>query len=97
MGDYRASIKIEFQMCGVERKADMWINWSPEDGRGSLDRRITEFFEEASLAGYAKFDEEMWDAEEENRKAAEEKRDREEYERLSAKFGPPPSLQDSEV
>lgn len=86
MGDFRASIKIEFSMCGIERKCDMWINWSPEDGPGTLDRRVTEFFEEASLAGYAKFHEELSKADEENQARRKEEADRAEYARLKAKY-----------
>lgn len=89
MGDFRASIKIEFSMLGVERKADMWINWPPQDGWGSMDRRIVEFFEEATLAAYDKFQQEEYAAEEEKRQREAEQRDRAEYERLLAKFGPP--------
>jgi hypothetical protein len=52
MGQNRASIKIEFTMYGHTEKADMWINWSPDDfcterGPYYVDYRVLEFFNAA--------------------------------------------------
>jgi hypothetical protein len=45
MGDFRASIKIEFEMYGKKEKLDTWINYFPnEDG---IDERIVEFFSDS--------------------------------------------------
>lgn len=85
MGDRRASIKIEFSMHGETKKADMWINWSPDDYDG-VDQRILDFFSEAARQMESKF----WEAQEraasKQRKKAEEEAERKEYERLKAKF-----------
>ena len=85
MGDRRASIKIEFSMHGETKKADMWINWSPDDYDG-VDQRILDFFSEAVRQMESKF----WEAQEraasKQRKKAEEEAERKEYERLKAKF-----------
>lgn len=74
-------------MHGIVEKADMWINWSPEfgDSRG-VDRRIIEFFERASNKAMDKYDEELWDSQEEERKRISEEKDRKEFERLKAKY-----------
>lgn len=85
MGDRRANIKIEFSMHGETKKADMWINWSPDDCDG-VDQRILDFFSESARQMESKF----WEAQEwaasKQRKKAEEEAERKEYERLKAKF-----------
>jgi hypothetical protein len=43
MGDFRASIKIEFSMGSIKDHVDMWINWSPDDT--GVDPRVTEWIE----------------------------------------------------
>jgi hypothetical protein len=85
MGDRRASIKIEFSMHGETKKANMWINWSPDDYDG-VDQRILDFFSESARHMESKF----WEAQEravsEQRNKAEEEAERKEYERLKSKF-----------
>lgn len=84
MGDHRASIKIEFSMYGETKKADMWINWSPDTSECSgVDQRVIDFFQEAYAQMYSKHWEDYHDALERENERAERK----EYERLKAKFG----------
>ena len=85
MGDHRASIKIEFSMYGETKKADMWINWSPDDYQG-VDRRVIEFFEQAAHEMSFKYYEAQERAERRRQKEAAEEHERQEYERLRAKF-----------
>ena len=85
MGDHRASIKIEFSMYGETKKADMWINWSPDDYHG-VDQRVVNFFSEAAQQMSEKFWEAQERAERRQRKKAEEEAERKEYDRLKAKF-----------
>lgn len=85
MGDRRASIKIEFSMHGETKKADMWINWSPDDYDG-VDQRILDFFSESARQMESKFREAQERAASKQRKKAEEEAERKEYERLKAKF-----------
>lgn len=89
MGDHRASIKIEFSMYGETKKADMWINWSPDDYQG-VDRRVIEFFEESAIAMSCKYFEAQERAARREQKKAEQEAERKEYERLHAKFGGAP-------
>ena len=63
MGDHRASIKIEMKFHGIEDKADMWINYSPE-GDYNMDRRVVDFFNgvyKRGMVEYNKIMEEYWD------------------------------------
>lgn len=85
MGDFRASIKIEFEMGGVKKKQEWWINWSPEDD--GVDRRITEWISEAAEEGEARIRESMYRDEREAEKRRNEQAERDEYERLKLKFG----------
>ncbi len=85
MGDHRASIKIEFSMYGETKKADMWINWSPDDYQG-VDRRVLEFFEQAAQEMSFKYYEAQERENRKRQKKAEEEAERNEYERLKAKF-----------
>jgi hypothetical protein len=78
MGDHRADIKIKFSMYGEEKKADMWINWSPEDS--GVDQRVIDFFEQAAREMYNKGYLPLLV------KEVEEDPERAEYERLKAKF-----------
>jgi hypothetical protein len=87
MGDRRASIKIEFSMHGETKKADMWINWSPDTSDCSgVDQRVLDFFSESAREMESKF----WQAIEEDartrRAEAEQEAERKEYERLKMKF-----------
>ena len=85
MGDHRASIKIEFSMYGETKKADMWINWSPDDYQG-VDRRVIEFFEQAAHEMSFKYYEAQELANKRQQKKAEAEAERKEYERLKEKF-----------
>lgn len=80
MGDFRASIQINVEMGGVEDKADMWINWSPNDD--GIDDRIVAFFRNWSEKAMAKVCGDIEDGFAANEKA----RERAAYERLKAKF-----------
>lgn len=83
MGDLRATIKIEFSMCGIERKADMSINWFAEPGE--IDQRVVDFFSEATDAAMSNYHDSMHDWQ----RKMDEEAERREYERLKAKFAPP--------
>lgn len=85
MGDRRASIKIEFSMHGETKKADMWINWSPDDYHG-VDQRVMDFFSEAVQEMESKFWQEIERQARKNQEQTEEEAERKEYERLKAKF-----------
>lgn len=87
MGDGRAHIKIEFSVHGKDYKTDMSINWSPEDGGTSIDRRVREWFETCYGDAYGDWQAAIYESEREQRERAEEERERTEYERLKAKFG----------
>ena len=83
MGDHRASVKIEFSMYGETKKADMWINWSPDGSEcQDIDQRVIDFFQTAYRQMYAKYWDDYEDALEKERQQAERK----EYERLKTKF-----------
>ena len=45
MGDFKADVQISISLCGVKRKADMWINMN-EQGEFGMDQRIVDFFRE---------------------------------------------------
>lgn len=81
MGDHRASVKIEFQMYGHTRKQEWWINWFP--GPGECDRRISEWLARVSQELYEQY---YMPTVRESQRTAEERQEREEYERLKAKF-----------
>ena len=87
MGDRRASIKIEFSMHGETKKADMWINWSPDtsDCHG-VDQRVLDFFSQAAQEMEFKFWEAIERQARKNQEQAEKEAERKEYERLKAKF-----------
>lgn len=87
MGDHRASIKIEFSMYGETKKADMWINWSPDgtDYHG-VDQRVLDFFYESACAMKANFCERHERAMRIQQEKAEIEAERKEYERLKVKF-----------
>jgi hypothetical protein len=83
MGDHRADIKITFSMYGETKKADMWINWSPDDY--GVDPRVLDFFSRAYEEMYGTYIEQAieHDLSEQDKKEADERR---EYERLRTKF-----------
>lgn len=87
MGDHRASIKIEFSMYGETKKADMWINWSPDGSDyGGVDQRVLDFFSDSAQEMAAKFWEDHEEYMRKQQQKAEEETERKEYERLKAKF-----------
>ena len=86
MGDHRASIKIEFEMHGVRRECDMWINYYPE--YMGCDERVLAFFEEAYQAAMDAWNESIDDYEDRQRRETE-RAERAEYERLKKKFDRP--------
>lgn len=52
MGDFRALVKIEFEMAGKKEIGEFWINWFPEhDG---VDKRITDWLARVGQAGVDK-------------------------------------------
>jgi hypothetical protein len=84
MGDHRAEVKVSMHLHGKTYEAHWgWINW---DIHAGIDRRVTEWFEECSRDALNRFQDEMWEAERENREAETERKDRAEYERLKAKY-----------
>ena len=87
MGDHRASIKIEFSMYGETKKADMWINWSPDgtDYHG-VDQRVLDFFYNSACEMREIFCERHERATRIQQEKAQEEAERKEYERLKAKF-----------
>ena len=86
MGDHRAEVKVEMTLHGKTYTHHWgWINW---DIHGGIDRRVTEWFEECSRDALARFHDEMWKAEADEREAATEAKDRAEFERLKAKYDP---------
>ena len=84
MGDHRASVKITFEMHGVKKEADMWINWN--DNGDGIDNRIVEFFWDASTEAMHAYDLEMTIYRIEQQRKEKEQYDREEYERLKKKY-----------
>lgn len=88
MGDSRAQIKIEFSIYGETYKADMSINYFPNDG--SIDDRVRDFFDVSYRKARSKFDELIYECEAESRAKAEEAAERAELVRLKQKYGTPP-------
>ena len=86
MGDHRASIKIEFSMYGETKKADWWINWSPNSDYQGIDQRVLDFFVAAYEEMSSVYYEEMAKAQEAEMRIREEQHERREYERLRKKF-----------
>lgn len=92
MGDFRASIKIEFSLGDHSAKNEWWINWSPNDE--GVDRRVIEWLSDQGDIGIAKIRQEIFDSQEKERTRVQEEKDRAEYERLKQKFDAPPHTQD---
>lgn len=87
MGDQRASIKIEFSMHGETKKADMWINWSPDSSECyGVDQRVIDFFSESAREMESKFWYAIHEAEQKAEQEAKQEAERKEYERLKMKF-----------
>ena len=87
MGDHRFEFHATFKMHGVEDKLDLgWNNW--EGGRDDIDRRITDWLENAVANSFAKFDEDVEKYFAQQNEAETDKLERAEYDRLKAKFEP---------
>jgi len=85
MGDHRANIKIEMEFHGIKEKADMWINYFPQDCC-NMDKRIIEFFKDVYVRGMANYCEEMEKIDKENRKDEIERAEKAELKRLKKKY-----------
>lgn len=84
MGNHRAEVKVEMTLHGKTYTHHWgWINWDIHLG---IDRRVTKWFEECSRDALARFQDEMWEAERENRERETEARERAELARLKAKY-----------
>lgn len=84
MGDHRAHIKIELEMYGQTRKYDSNCNWV---FNGSSLERVTNWLSDTVAELY----ETVWAVEiNESIRRREERDEREQYERLKAKFGDKP-------
>lgn len=84
MGDHRASIQITMEAHGKEYKTDMWINWSPDDD--GCDRRVTEWFRDCWADAYARYDDEVWEAQRESRERKQREDDLAKLAELKAKY-----------
>jgi hypothetical protein len=84
MGDHRANVKIEFEFHGKTYKMDAYINYFPENG--SVDERVTQFFESAYEDGISRYNEKIYKSQEKERKAKLEEDERSEYARLRSKY-----------
>ena len=85
MGDHRASIKLSFSMHGIEKEAEMYINYYTDSNYG-CDQRIIDFFTACHEEAMDKWEEIVWKSQEKERKLAQENYDRNEYERLKKKY-----------
>lgn len=84
MGDFRATIKIQFKMGDFRDATDMWINWSPDSsGYPGVDQRILDWFENAGEKGSESIRQGMDNY---RPKVMPDDEERAEYERLKAKF-----------
>jgi hypothetical protein len=87
MGDHRASVTIEFTFHGKTEKAEWWINWWPWGSAApGVDQRILDWFHEQTEAGMQRYDEQMEQFWRDENKAATEKAERAELDRLAAKY-----------
>jgi hypothetical protein len=93
MSDSRADVKLAFSIYGMDFKHEMSINWTPEDCNGyEVDRRLLEIFDGWYQKARARWDEEVFESQREQRAKEEEERERSELARLKAKYEPrPPS------
>jgi hypothetical protein len=84
MGDHRATLSIKFEFHGkVYEIKDAWWNW---DVSGELDRRVVEFFQEATEDGLRRYHEAEDVYQMERRLEETEKAERAELDRLKAKY-----------
>lgn len=84
MGDHRASIQITFEMHGIKKECDMWINWW-DNGNG-IDDRIIEFFSDASSEAMLKWNKIIYDSQKIEREKQVEENDFCEFQRLKKKY-----------
>lgn len=89
MGDSRADLKLAFSIYGQDFKGEMSINWTPEDCNGyEVDRRLLEIFDRWYRKARAKWEDEVFESQREQRAKEEEERERGEFARLKAKYEP---------
>ncbi len=79
MGDFRASVKIEWECLGIEKKCEMWINYSRDT---HIDPRVDDFFLDAWNDSRHELEEIYIKADHEQMEAQE----RRDYDRLKLKF-----------
>lgn len=84
MGDHRADIKLEMTAHGKTYKHEMYINYF--DNGSGCDDRIIEWFAQSWADAMSRYDAQMAEYYESERKAKEDEADRREYARLQAKF-----------
>lgn len=82
--DSRFHLTIKFRIYGEEYDWDCSLNWSGSDDR--IDRRIAEWFLRCHDEAYAKWCAKNADKESERMAAIIEAKEREELERLKAKY-----------
>jgi hypothetical protein len=81
MGDYRARVKIEFEMFEKKFETEFdWINYSPDDN--GVDYRVARWFDDCWEEFQRMHDEATYQQEREN----EERREYELYQSLKAKY-----------
>jgi len=85
MGDFRASIKIEMEFLGIKEKADMDINYSPNDCC-NMDERVTEFFNNVYERGMEIYNENEREYREKEYKDEIEKWDKIQLKKLKEKY-----------
>ncbi len=61
MTDHKASIKIEFEIYGIQEKYDAYINWSPNNE--GVDGRVIGWLGNTFYAARQKYDQEYIDRE----------------------------------
>jgi hypothetical protein len=87
MTDHKASVKIEFSIYGVTEKMDAWINWSPDSSDcHPIDQRVVDFFRATYEKARAKYDEDVYEAQREERERQTERQERAELARLKSKY-----------
>ena len=82
MGDHSVSLKVEFEMHGVQKTHACWVNWTDQ-----FPENIANMIRGWSEDAFDAFHETQWSAEE-RQNADIEKREREEFARLKQKYEP---------
>jgi hypothetical protein len=89
MGDHRFDCEIKFRFHGkVYTFGPCWLNWSTSEC-DDIDQRIVDFFRESVHDAMGRFREREDASRREHEAGLRDKREREEYERLKAKYGEP--------